>query len=663
MDMRNNLYNRRAFLQTTGGLLASLGSWGFLHLGRTSSAPEKLMVLGLDGMDPTLLHTYMKQGLMPHCQRLIEMGSFARLRTSDPPQSPVAWSNFIAGTNPGGHGIFDFIARDSATIQPYLSTTRTTPSSRTLSIGKFSLPLSPSKVELLRKGPTLWKILQNAGIESTAFRAPVNFPPTETEARTLSGITTPDIHGSYGIFSLFSEAPHLKPGNVSGGQIERISIRDRTAECILKGPANTFREDIDNADVPFNLKINPERTIAYITIQSSKFLLREGEWSDWVTVKFPLIKYLAEVSGICRFYLKQTNPHVELYVSPVNIDPVKPAIPLSTPDDYAASLVKDVGYFYTQGFPEDTAALSAGVFNDDEFRTQATFVLEERLKFLEYELNRFHEGFFYFYFSSLDLNSHAFWRCIDPQHPLYTEELAREHGDYMPWLYGQLDQAVGRAMQHLNETDLLFVVSDHGFASFRRQFNLNSWLMDNGYAAPISRLDRGQATFFQNTDWSRTRAYGLGINSLYLNVRGREPDGIMRPGEEYEKIRTELIERLTAVRDPETGEQVMTHVYRPNDIYSGPYVDMAPDLIVGYNRHHRASWDTILGEYPREHILDNLDPWSGDHCMDAQFLSGVFLCNRNINTNNPALYDLATTILSAYNLPPPPEMIGKNLFG
>ncbi|MBU0678182.1 MAG: alkaline phosphatase family protein [Verrucomicrobia bacterium] len=656
-----SLFSRRDFFRTAGGAAIAFGTLGFPNIVSAASSVKKMIVLGVDGLDPTLVETYVRQGLLPNCRKLIETGTFSRLKTSDPPQSPVAWSNFISGSNPGGHGIFDFIARDSETLRPYLSTSLTTPPAHSLRLGKFSLPLSSAKVELLRKGPTLWKLLQDGGIDSTAFRAPVNFPPTATDARTVSGITTPDIHGSYGIFSFYTNDPKQRPRDVAGGHIERIHLKDGIAECVLPGPANSFRKDGAPVDASFTLQMDASGTAARIKMQGLQALLREGEWSDWMTVKFPMFPVLAEVSGICRFYLRRVKPFVELYCTPVNIDPMDPTMPICTPGDYSRELVEEVGYFYTQGMPEDTAALSSGVFDDDDYRAQATFVLEERLKFFAYEINRYRQGFLYFYFSSTDLDSHMFWRCVDKDHPQYTEDLFRRHGDFLPWLYSRIDECIGKAMSLLDEQSMLLVVSDHGFVPFRRQFNLNSWLMDNGYAKARNRFDRGYASFFQDTDWAGTRAYGLGINSLYLNIRGREPDGIVPPGDEAEQLRGELIAKLKAIRDPQNGEPVITNVFRPEEIYSGPYTAIAPDLIVCYNRNYRASWDTILGKYPREQILDNLDPWSGDHCMDAQFLPGVFMCNRRIPKADLALYDMAPTILKSFGMPIPSEMIGRAL--
>ncbi|MEI6809017.1 MAG: alkaline phosphatase family protein, partial [bacterium] len=289
----------------------------------------------------------------------------------------------------------------------------------------------------------------------------------------------------------------------------------------------------------------------------------------------------------------------------------------------------------------------------------ATIVLKESQRMFESEFGRFESGFFFSYFSSLDLNSHTFWRTIDPGHPLFTPELAAKHSDFIPWLYSQMDNVVGKAMARLDENTTLFVMSDHGFTTFRRQFNLNSWLMDNNYACAVPSASRGSAGYFQDTDWTRTRAYGLGINSLYLNMKNREHNGIVTDGAEKNALISELISRLESVKDPKTGDQVISHAYRGSDIYSGPCAGTAPDMVIGYNRNYRASWDTILGKYPQELVTDNMDPWSGDHAIDASLVPGVLMCNRAIKAELPALSDLAPTIMGEFGVRVPKQMTGK----
>jgi predicted AlkP superfamily phosphohydrolase/phosphomutase len=660
---RSNLasISRRTFVVRSATTAAAASTIGFPALAAPSRRAKKVIVLGVDGMDPGLTKQYMEDGLLPNCKRLAEAGSFLKLGTSDPPQSPVAWSNFISGTNPGGHGIFDFIARNEATRLPYLSTTRTTPASRKLPIGKFSIPVSGAGIELLRHGPSLWDLIRDAGFSSSAIKAPVNFPAPPNGARSLSGITTPDIHGSYGIFTFYTSSATERSRSVPGGQIEKVRLRNNSVQCIAKGPTNDFLKKRQKENVKFDVVIDPERPLARITLQDQQALLKEGEWSEWMTIKFSMLSPLVSTSGICRFYLKQVRPEFQLYLTPINIDPSDPALPICSPASLGKQLVRKLGYFYTQGMPEDTAALSEGVFDDGEYRTQAEYVLESRMKMLASELHRFREGFFYFYFSTLDLNSHTFWRCIDDQHPLYSDSLKKDHGDFLPSLYRRIDEGIGWAMEMTDDDTLLMIVSDHGFVPFRRQFNLNSWLMDKGYAHPRNPLDRFESDFFMNTDWTRTKAYGLGINSLYVNQRGREsaPDGIVNPGEDFERLCAELIHELKAIKDPQTGERVISNVFRPEEIYSGPYASEAPDLIVAYNRNYRASWDTILGGYPKDIILDNEDPWSGDHCMDSQYLAGVLLCNRKVDLADPTLIDLAPTILNQFDISIPKAMTGR----
>ncbi|TFH16748.1 MAG: hypothetical protein E4H02_04775 [Lentisphaerales bacterium] len=650
---------RREFLRMTAAGIAA-GTFGFPHVGRSLSRSAGVVMLGIDGMDPVLLAKYIEDGRMPNAQRLMGRGSLRPLRTSDPPQSPVAWANVISGTNPGGHGLFDFIARDPATLIPHFSMARIEKSGFTLRVAGRDIPLTGGAATNLRHGPVFWQDLGAHGIDCQVFRMPANFPPSPCNGRTVSGLGTPDIQGGYGTFTYYTSRKGEVSHDVPGGRIERIAIREDRSECPLRGPINNLDPEGGRVEVLFKLFKDPSNPTALVSLQGREFILKEGEWSDWVPVKFAMMRGLAAIRGICRFYLKAARNELELYVSPVNIDPTDPALPISTPADYSRQLAERLGPFHTQGMPEDTSALSAGVLDDDEYRHQALYVLDENARLFEDSIARFRGGFFFHYFSSLDLNSHVFWRTLDPGHPLYTPELAKKQGDFLPLLYERMDAVIGRAMKTCGDGVLLMIVSDHGFGSFRRQFNLNSWLLDNRYAKAVRGAVRGDADNFQDVEWSGTRAYGLGINGLYLNIAGREPNGTVRPGDRAESLKTELIARLCDVRDPATGECIISRVCRPREVYSGPYTDQAPDLMVCYNRNYRASWDTILGRYPREHVLDNTDAWSGDHTQDSNFLPGVFLCNRKVKAEYPALLDLAPSILSEFGVPVPKEMTGKS---
>ncbi|MEI6809606.1 MAG: alkaline phosphatase family protein, partial [bacterium] len=369
--MRRNKLTRRDFVKITGAGLAASAIGMPALLAGCARRGRKVIVLGLDGMDPILLARFIKEGRMPNCERLIAKGAFSRLATSNPPQSPVAWSNFISGTNPGGHGIYDFIARDPLTRIPYLSTAEMGKAGRSIGISDYDIPLTSRSMVNLRQGATFWKDLQKHGIDCSVLKIPANFPPTDCKSKTISGLGTPDIHGSYGLFAFFTDKAGTIPRDVPGGRISPVIMIDNKVECILPGPVNALRLERREENVPFTVLADPVNPVALVSIQGMEFILREGEWSDWIEVSFTMIPHVVSVSGICRFYLRKIRNDFALYVTPVNIDPSHPSLPISTPSGYSADLVSRIGRFYTQGLAEDTKALSSGVFTDDEYRQQA----------------------------------------------------------------------------------------------------------------------------------------------------------------------------------------------------------------------------------------------------------------------------------------------------
>jgi predicted AlkP superfamily phosphohydrolase/phosphomutase len=623
---------------------------------------EKLIILGIDGMDPQLLKRFMAEGKMPNFSGLAARGSFRLLTTSIPPQSPVAWSNLITGMNAGGHGIFDFIHRDPHTLQPYFSASRVEPPKHGIHLGSWVIPLGGGSAEQLRQGKAFWEILDDYGVPNSIFRMPSNFPPVQAKGNTLSGMGTPDLRGSYGTFSFYTDDPLAAVGTVEGGQIIPVQVEGSQVNAKLIGPDNTFRKGSPPAVEPFTVAIDPLEAVAKISVQDNKFVLREGEWSDWIHVEFQLIPFIGNVRGICRFYLKQAHPRFQLYVSPINIDPADPALPISTPKNYSGELVEETGDFYTQGISEDTKALSAGVLDDKEYLQQAKTVLAEHRQIFDAEFPKFRRGVFFFYFSSLDLNSHMFWRLIDPQHPEYDATLATQYGSALPEFYQQIDQVLGEVLQHLDDRTTLLVLSDHGFAPYNRSFNLNTWLLNNGYITLRSAPNPDQSQAFANVDWSRTRAYGLGLNGLYLNLRGREREGMVEPGAPADALMGEIQDKLLSVRDPQNDVAAVTRVDRASEVYQGPYARQGPDLLVGYNRGYRAGWQTILGNFPAEIFENNTNPWSGDHCIDYTLVPGVLLSNRPIDATTPALTDIAPTIFAQFGIPQPDGMMGHPVF-
>jgi predicted AlkP superfamily phosphohydrolase/phosphomutase len=660
-DSSRKLLKYRIAGFTAGLLVCAAGCLFFLreHI-RPWRGDEKCIVLGIDGMDPQLLRKFMADGKMPNFSKLATMGAFKELATSTPPQSPVAWSNLITGMNPGGHGIFDFIHRDPKNMELYFSTSRVSPAQHSIHVGRWVLPIGGGRAEQLRKGKAFWQILDEHGVPNVVFRIPANFPPVPSKGRTLAGMGTPDLRGTYGTFTFYTDDLTTPTGSVEGGEVVPVQVDNATVSADLIGPDNTFRRVRAPAREPFRVNLDPVEPVARIAVGEEKFVLREGEWSPWVHVHFQLLPFLAGVDGICRFYLKQAHPRFALYVSPINIDPAAPALPISTPAAYSKHLSEETGEFYTQGIAEDTKALSDGVLDDDEYLQQARAVLSEHRRIFDAEFPRFRRGLFFFYFSSLDLNSHMLWRLMDPKHPEYDAALAAKNGGAIAGFYEQLDEVLGEVMARLDNRTTLLVLSDHGFAPYARSFNLNTWLLQNGYL----QLRRGSIEDanqpFAQVDWSRTRAYGLGLNGLYLNLRGRERQGIVDAG--VDALEREIQQRLESVRDPANGLAVIRRVDRARDIYSGPYARNGPDLLVGYNRGYRAGWKTILGGISDNVLEDNTNRWSGDHCIDPALVPGVVLSNRKILAASPALTDIAPTILGIFGIANDKQMIGHSIF-
>src|SRR5258708_16245200 len=387
--------NKRRYLNWTilsfAGLLLAGSAWLISYRGESRwHGNQKLIILGIDGMDPQLLKQFIEQGKMPNFSKLMQQGSFRQLTTSIPPQSPVAWSNLITGMNAGGHGLFDFIHRDPQTMQLYFSASRVEGPKHAIHLGNWVVPLGGGAAEQLRKGTAFWEILDEHHVPNSVFRIPSNFPPVPAKGQTLSGMGTPDLRVTYGTFSFYTDEPTAASGAVEGGQVIPVQVENSQVSANLIGPDNTFRKGSPATLTPFSVSLDPLESVARISLQEQEFVLREGEWSGWIPVQFRLIPFLSSVKGICRFYLKQAHPRFQLYVSPINIDPADPALPTSTPATYSRELSEEVGEFYTQGIAEDTKALSDGMLDDNEYLQQARTVLAEHRRIFDVQFAKFH---------------------------------------------------------------------------------------------------------------------------------------------------------------------------------------------------------------------------------------------------------------------------------
>ncbi|MCH7812644.1 MAG: alkaline phosphatase family protein [Planctomycetes bacterium] len=646
--------------------------------GQADSHEQQVIVLGFDGMDPKLVTEMMDAGQLPALAKLRDAGGFRPLGTSTPPQSPVAWSSLITGTNPGQHGIFDFIHRDPKNYMPYESTARTEEGGWPIHLGKYLFQLKSPEVVNLRHGEPFWKNLTEAGVPAQVYRMPAIYPPEESDGAhfcCLADMGTPDIRGSNGEFSYYTDGPFNFRKSMGGGKAYRVRFRKHAAKTAFYGPPDGLLapemkngKPVSPPPVETLLMIyrDPTEPTVRLVWGDQDVLLAEGEWSDWHPVEFkmgPQVGDLTELipgstaKAICRIYVKQVRPVFQLYVTPLNIDPLAPVLPISVPDDFVVDVAKKIGRHYTQGLAEDTKALSHKILSRDEFLAQAAIVLDERLKMFDYALDNYTGGLLFFYFGSTDQVAHMFWGARNPDHPALTAEEHEKYKHVVEDIYVKADAVVAKAIDRFPKATLM-VMSDHGFETFTRQFNLNNWLVDNGYARPLMPEAYDLPINFK---WSRTKAYAMGINGLYINLYGRERDGIV-PASQKQALMDEIMAKLLEYRDPESGLQVIRAVYQSDKIYSGPHLSLAPDLQIGYDRTFRASWATALGQISRNLMSDNTDAWCADHCIATDLVPGVLFSNRPIALQDPTLEDIAPTVLEEFGVAVPERMHGRNVF-
>jgi len=663
---------------------------------------RSVFVLGIDGMDPVILQRLMDAGQMPHFTALAAEGTLQPLGTVNPPQSPVAWSSFVTGRDPGGHGVFDFIHRDPHTYEP-LSSSRLPPeddSPAYIKLGGWYLPLGGDEPQNTRGGTPFWDLLHDAGVGVQVYRMPGNFPVTPSEALTLSGMGTVDLRGEFGKFTWYVDDAFayadLRSRKLKADLV-KVDVEDTdgdgtgdTAVTILRGPPDFMHlppGQIPGADqylsVPVRLSLDPEDEAVWIRAGDAECVLKEGEWSPWLQVSFDAAPMgLMPLSGIVRFYAKSLRPRLELYASPVNIDPSAPASPIATPDDAAEELCEAIGFYWTQGFPEEINALKDGLFDDDDYVRQVGLVHAEAEVMLGEALRRFGPGqCTFFYLSDIDLQCHMLWRHADPRtpgapaHPGFDAAVSPRHAGHVDDFYRNADRLLGQVRAALPSDALLLAISDHGFQAQTRQFHLNAWLRDEGYLVLKDGLREGlllqhpqrdwdpaqhdgqPAPLVYDVDWSRTRAYGLGFNALYLNLAGREGQGVVDPAD-ADALMAEISGKLEAWRDPQGGRAAVRRVYRARDVYHGERLAEAPDLVVGYDAGYGCSDDSTLGTVTAAVVEDNIHGFTGNHLMDPEVVPGILLVNRKLSASGHDLMDVTATLLAQFGVRPADGMVG-----
>lgn len=578
-------------------------------------------------MDPNFVERHWNS--LPNLRRLRDKGRFSRLATTTPPQSPVAWSTFITGSPPSAHGIYDFVHRDPVTLQPFSSLSRNEEPRFHLPLGPFRLPLSSPRVASLRQGTPFWQLLTARGIPATIIHMPANYPPAPY-GKALAGMGVPDLSGTLGTFTLFTDDPAEYSHSVTGGRITKVAAVNGRTVLPLEGPPNTLRKDRGVVTTDLTVDVDLARAAARLSVGGTLTVLREGEWSGWITAEFSLLPHMAVVNGIFRVYIKQLHPRLAIYVSAVNADPLSPALPLSFPSNFSREVALETGQFFTMGIAEDTSALRQQVFTLAEFRAQAALVFEDEHRLLLQSLRHFERGLLFFYISSIDQNSHILW--------------GRHEAELLS-VYESVDRAIGQVQQTVPDAELI-VLSDHGFTTFDRAVHLNTWLLHRGFLA--TNEQPGNNTTLDNADWSSTEAYAMGLNGLYLNMKGREKRGVIDPGTQRTALLAKLKEQLTSWRDPLNGRRIVEVV----DHFEIPAKNaaVAPDLIVGYAPGYRGSWQAALGGVPESEIDNNDDAWIGDHCINPADVPGVLFTSRRGNAMPLSLQDATEFVLQKFGV-------------
>lgn len=681
--MRQKRITRRKFIATTGAASLAAGCSGAASNGNgaeAESAPEavevvasapsaaprrerpsgRVVILGFDGIEPRILSDLMAAGEVPNFAKLRDEGGFERLETTAPPQSPTAWTSFATCKNPGGHGIFDFIRRDPRRMFPAVGTGRFDQAMVDTS-GRLQQPASSVAY---RQGDPFWVAADRQGLRTVILSVPFAFPADRLEhGRMLCGLGVPDLRGTTSVFFSFSDA-HNEREDVSGGQKIPLIFDGTTAHATFQGARDVTQQGQAFVEEQLTIQADREAQRATVTGQGQSIELELNTWSPWIEWEFAVTESFS-VHAISRFVLLECGESVTVYMSCLQFHPQHPYAPFSEPVGYTAELANRYGLFKTIGWIYDTHAVRQDALTEDMFLTDVDDTMEWRAQLTLDEIDQGDFDLLVSCWTATDRVGHLFWRFRDPEHPLYDAGLAARYGKALEQSYKKADEIVGRVMARLSEDDALIVLSDHGFETFRRGFNVNTWLIRNGYLAVNGQVDAATAStdtpWLQDYDWANTKAYAIGLSSMYLNLRGREMAGIVDPSE-ADALIAEIKEKLLAEVDPETGARVFSAIYTRHD-YSGAAMADAPDFSFGFAEGYQTSRGTARGIAPPELFEDNEDKWSGEHAAsDKARLPGILFTNRPLTHPVPDIRDLGISALAYLGADIPDDFEGTPIF-
>ena len=654
---------------------------------------QKLVILGFDGMDPRLVQKWMDEGKLPNMRKLATSGSAVRpLGTTHSPESPTAWASFATGVNAGKHNIYDFLIRDTTSYLPDLGMVSREPPRFVFNF----IPISKPNIRSIRGGTSFWVTAGAAGVRSSMLTVPVTYPPEEVpNGELLSGLPLPDIRGTMGTFYYFgTDLSRYEEGNTEfGGILKRLVFDGDVAQTELVGPPNPIvrqqlrvlraktplseldrmkiaeleaREDVR---LPVTVHWNRAGKSATVDIGDSSIHLSEHQWSKWINLDFN-INLLVRVHGMAQLYLIGAGQELQLYASPVNWRPDSPPAPMSSPASFAGDLYERLGPFRTLGWAEATWPLNEDRIDERTFMEDLFRAFDDRAQVILHRIDAKQWDLLVGVIESTDRVQHMMWRLIDPAHPMYDKALAAKFGDSIERVYRKCDDFTGEVMSRVDPGTPILIVSDHGFHSFRQSVNLNTWLVQEGFMAIRGQQpgDKklqdlfGGGTFWENVDWTRTRAYAMGLGQIYLNLKGREGHGVVPPADSN-AVQDDLAARLLTMTDPKTGAPMVTAVYKRDDIYKGPFVQNASELQVGLADGYRVSWQSTLGGSPPGIVYPNMKKWSGDHgSYDYKETSGTLISSRPLGVERADITDIAPTVLKFFGVPIPGQIDGKPIF-
>jgi predicted AlkP superfamily phosphohydrolase/phosphomutase len=575
------------------------------------------LIIGLDAFDPGIFERLLEAGKLPNLGKFVHAGGYAQFAVVNPPQSEISWTSIATGLNPGGHGMFDFVHRDPISYDLNVSLL---PTKKSILGTSFAFP---------HNAPTIFDQAAKEGFPATALWWPATFPAhLDSPLQNIPGLGTPDIKGRLGVGIAYSLDPVSKGKSLKTPVETLRRISKGRYSGYLRGPAQQIGKQLQEATLEFRLDVIDDQA-ASLSIGKQTMTLVKGKWSPIFEIVFK-IGFLASLHAITRVVMNNVNPEPCLYFLPLQIHPLHSPWPYATPPGFVQRTWNSCGTFLSLGWPQDTTALEEKWITNDQFLQLCDSIFNIRRNIFLYHLKNLNEGLFANVFDSLDRVQHMF---------------LRDRPDVIESWYQKYDELVGLAGQ-LTENkgwrDIrIIVVSDHGFTRFDHKVHLNQWLIESGYLV----TEPGQeARSLHSVDWSRTRAYAAGLNSLYLNLQGRESQGCVLPGVR-ESLSEEIRLALFALKGPD-GQQALQQVCLQKEAFEGPLTEYGPDLLVGYAPGYRASSQTGLGSWESTLFESNTDHWGADHCIAPEAVPGVLFCNQGLaNFPHPSYRDFPALVI------------------